>query len=278
MPVHSPLIERLLVVVPVAAVTGSEDHSHGVQIDLIGRGRQVVLRLRVVLGCGHDRLAALLESLDRTSQGLELAQPRPPEPVGVQYQHLDPIVFGRQLDRFEERPQEGLRLLLAQQRQNRTLVRIVGELLDEVAVGSDDQRRRLRNLGRIVLKPPNDDEDDQRQEQEIDGPAPGLIQSLPEETRKIYNSFPQIAHTRLLPPPGGAFWHGAASLHLSVRELSPPGWFPSGVGPPHPLEWPPILPFRVVRILAAHPTVVLAGSGEKRRGRILISNDSRGGG
>ena len=97
------------------------------------------------MACATTFLPELRKSLMAAVNSASVGWPPPRHVVEVEHHGLDARIFLRGLERVDEIPEQGFGLRVALRARQRLVDRAAGELLDDLALGRDDQRRVIRD-------------------------------------------------------------------------------------------------------------------------------------
>src|SRR5881275_1586826 len=143
--VHAELVERVLQVRAVAVVAVEQHEAHRIEVDLVGLGGEVVALLGELRAVGDHFLAAGAEFAQCAGQLFERDLGRACEFLQIQRHGRNTPVARRRVDRVGQIPQQCLRVTLPTCLLDRARHRGARELLDQLPLGSDEQRRPRRD-------------------------------------------------------------------------------------------------------------------------------------
>ncbi len=212
--VHAELVERVLQIGAVAVVALQQHESHRIEVDLIGLSGEVVALLGELRAVGDHLLAGGAELAQRVRQLLERDLGRAVEFLQVQRQHLDTSVARRRVDRVRQIPQQRLRVTLAACLFDHALQRVARELLDQLPLGSDEQRRPRRDAWHPGPQQPHDQGEDRQQHDQMQRLAQA-VQAAPQAGEKrtrrhdCFRSFPRSSLLCRTDRAGSRAWRGA---------------------------------------------------------------------
>ena len=202
-------IERIPVVVALAAHPLDPHHAQRVHQHFTGMGRQVVLALIERGSPGDHRLSGRLEGLDRGGGFAQTGQPRALEAIEQQQHAVDPIVAGGLLQRLDQIPEPHAGGLLAAQLLQRRLTQALDRLLDQRPLEFENQHAVPLDTARAERDHGHHAAHQHRQQQQVRGdPAPGIERP------------PEPGHQGTDPPKHGdqAIFHGSPFSRAAVRR------------------------------------------------------------
>ena len=152
MDIDPQALQQLLHVQAKKAKTVQVHRSHGIEIDLIRPGRQVILGLGKTVSLTDNNLTGFLELLKGMPNIPELIEPGPPQLRRPQHQHLDPGIPGGVRDHIKQILEQHLlpHRHLSQMIQYAGHRIHGGTALDNITSGSEYQGRPL---GDVDLRP-----------------------------------------------------------------------------------------------------------------------------
>ena len=164
---HAEPVERILVVIAIAAEAFDHHATHRVQIDLVGLCGEEIAALAVVVAIGEQRLATGLETGQPGSHLMQAGQTGAAEIIKPQRHRADLVVFGRGFQRPQHIAQPRLLLRLPLHLGHQLFARRARKLLDQRAL-------QIQHQGRLVLQglgpargQPDNDRNQQRQQQQV---------------------------------------------------------------------------------------------------------------
>jgi hypothetical protein len=234
--IDAELVERL---VEVQMVRGKADHADGsarIDVRLVGLRHQEVLLLRRVAAEGQHLLAARAKRLDRSGDRLELGEATAREVLGVEHQYLDAIVGGRRADRIDQVAHQRLGLVISGQRADRALPGTAGQLLDQTAFGTDEERRLRRHERQRLTRGDQQHGEDREQQQQVQDLAQA-VEHPPQQSQQPTQ--PRHTHPGT-PHPHGRWSRTSVSGRTPrandasrprARLAAPNAWAPRGWAP-----------------------------------------------
>ncbi len=139
------LVDRVFEVHAVIAETVHGHFAHGIEVYLAGLCRQIVLRLTEGVADRDHAFAGDAKVAQRRADFLQLREARCAQFVEVQNNQLDARVRLCGRDRVRHVPEKGPRVGAARGLAERAPHRIAGELLDQLALRRNDERRGARH-------------------------------------------------------------------------------------------------------------------------------------
>ena len=168
---------------PVGRVAVDDDRAGGLKPYLVGAGQQVILFLGDVGPVRQHLLAGGTELAQRRGHRLELGQPATGQLARIEHDGADPRVLAGGTDRvgqvLDQRFRAGPPVGLA----DGAIDRVTGQLLDQPALGTDQQRGMARQHGGCGMERRPDDRE-QREHQDQVQEFPDDVERRPEAAEK----------------------------------------------------------------------------------------------
>src|SRR6185437_14107113 len=187
--VDADLLQQTLEVERVAAVSLDHHVTGGIEVDLVGLGREVELILIVCRAVGDDGLAAGAERADGGRELLELRLAGALHLVEAEHQDADAAIGGGTANGAHKIPERRLLALISLGVLDRPLDGVAAQLLHQAPLRLHDERGALRHARHRGADRPDDraeDDDEQDEVQDLAQP----VEATPDPTQDR----PQSAH------------------------------------------------------------------------------------
>ncbi len=144
---HAELVGGALEVLAEVAIALDQHRAEGIEVGLVGMGRDIELPLVVVGAPGEYLLARRTKPAERRADVVQGRQPGTFEAAQVEHQCRDAAVVGRRVDDLDEVGQAGLRPAFTGGVGDHPVERVAAQFLDDVALQGHDQRSLRREIG-----------------------------------------------------------------------------------------------------------------------------------